>query len=195
MTISGHHLGKKYGKNWVFRDLDIHISPKKAVAIIGSNGSGKSTLLKILSGYLTPSEGILHHNGELIDIDHLNSISYTAPYVEIPEEMDFNEFLDFHSKFRQKMHSNETISKKSNLPLNKRIMDFSTGMRQRVQLSTAFYFENVAFFMDEPTSNLDSEGFEWWKSEIALKENFPVILASNQKAEIEFCKSTISLKK
>lgn len=193
MDITGKQLGKKFGKHWVFRNVDVQVSQDSTVAITGSNGSGKSTLLKILSGFLTPSEGIIEHDSVRLGSEDHNQLSFTAPYIELPEEMNFDEFLRFHSSFRSKLLSNEEIAKSSTLPLNKRIGEFSTGMKQRVQLSSAFYFENNALFMDEPTSNLDSEGFAWWKDSVENTSNYPIILASNMDAEINTCKSTISL--
>ncbi len=195
MQISGQNLGKKFGKNWVFRSLNVDINPGDFVALTGPNGSGKSTLLQILSGYLSPSEGALFHDGKTPDPDDFKLIGFTSPYVEFPEEMTLTEFLRFHSTFRKQLFSNEEIGKKSQLPLNKRISDFSTGMKQRVQLCTAFYFENEAVFMDEPTSNLDEQGFEWWKNELLKRDqNIPLILASNQRREIELSNTVVSLK-
>ncbi len=195
MNIAGKNLGKKFGKNWVFRNLDIEIIPGDFLALTGPNGSGKSTLLQIISGYLSPSVGKVLHDGKNLDPDHFKLISFTSPYVEFPEEMTLTEFLKFHSSFRRQILTSEEVSKRSQLPLNKRISEFSTGMKQRVQLCTAFYYENEAIFMDEPTSNLDDQGFEWWKNELNLRDqNTPLILASNQKREIELSRATISLK-
>lgn len=193
MEITGKNLGKKFGRNWAFRNMDVHIYKDSSVAITGSNGSGKSTLLKILSGFLTPSEGEVNHNGIKLGAEDHSLLNFTAPYIELPEEMTFDEFLQFHSTFRCKLHSNDEIAKDASLPLHKRIGEFSTGMKQRVQLSTAFHFKNSALLMDEPTSNLDSQGFEWWKDSLACTPNFPVVLASNLEAEISVCDHIISL--
>ncbi len=195
MQIEGKNLGKKFGRNWVFRDLNVEVNSGDFLALTGPNGSGKSTLLQILSGYLSPSEGELFHDGQKPDPDQFKLISFTSPYVEFPEEMTLTEFLKFHSTFRKQILSDKEVAKRSQLPLDKRISDFSTGMKQRVQLCTAFYFENEAIFMDEPTSNLDDQGFDWWKNEMNLRDqNIPLTLASNQKREIEMAKSMVSLK-
>ncbi len=195
MNIKGENLGKKFGKNWIFRNLDVEVVAGDFLAITGPNGSGKSTLLQILAGYLSPSKGKLYHDGKSPDPDEFKSISFSSPYIEFPEEMTFGEFLKFHSNFRTQVLPNEEISDRSQLPLNKRILEFSTGMKQRVQLCSAFYFENEVIFMDEPTSNLDDNGFEWWRKELIQRdENVPLLVASNQKREIDQAKTVISLK-
>ena len=193
MVISAEKIGKRFSKHWIFRDVNLHIKSGESWAITGSNGSGKSTLLKILSGFMSPSEGKISHDGQPLQVDHFQPYSFVAPYLELPEEFTFKEFLDFHSTFRKKSTSDEKISEYSSLPLTKRIADFSTGMKLRAQLCTAFYFENQAIFMDEPTANLDEEGFLWWKNEIFQRKNITLLLASNSKDEIEVCNQMVSL--
>ena len=90
------------------------------------------------------------------------------------------------------MISSDKMAQKASLPLDKFISDFSTGMKQRVKLITAFYFENGLVFMDEPTTNLDKDGFNWWKEEIQLIES-TFFLASNDNIEISNCQSKINL--
>ncbi|MEP1094819.1 MAG: ATP-binding cassette domain-containing protein [Cyclobacteriaceae bacterium] len=194
MTINAENIGKKFGKNWIFRNLNVEVSTGDFIALTGPNGSGKSTLLQILSGYLSPSEGRLLHDGENPDPDKFKLISFSSPYIELPEEMTFEEFLRFHSTFRVQRISTAEICQRSQLPGDKQITDFSTGMKQRAQLCTAFYFQNDAVFMDEPTSNLDEQGFEWWKKELDERDkSAPLVLASNQLKEIMLSTSSISL--
>ncbi|MEP5612776.1 MAG: ATP-binding cassette domain-containing protein [Cyclobacteriaceae bacterium] len=194
MRITAENIGKKFGKNWILRNLEIEVSSGDFMAITGPNGSGKSTLLQILSGYLSPSEGTLLHDGENPDPDKFKLISFSSPYIEVPEEMTLEEFLQFHSTFRVQKMSTSEICERSQLPGDKQIIDFSTGMKQRVQLCTAFYFENEALFMDEPTSNLDEQGFGWWKKELDQRDkSVPLILASNQQREIVLSSTNISL--
>ena len=84
------------------------------------------------------------------------------------------------------------MAQKAALPLDKLISGFSTGMRQRVKLITAFYFENELIFMDEPTTYLDREGLIWWKEEVQRMES-TFLLASNDKTEISDCLTKINL--
>ena len=84
IIVSGQKLGKKYGKNWIFRDLDISIKKTDFVCITGRNGAGKSTLLQILSGYLSPSEGHILHDDQKIDEESPLEISFSSPYIELP---------------------------------------------------------------------------------------------------------------
>ena len=84
------------------------------------------------------------------------------------------------------------MAERASLPLKKPISDFSTGMKQRAKLITAFFFENDLIFMDEPTSNLDEEGFLWWKEE-TMSLTKTILIASNDSREIDLCESKVEL--
>ncbi len=192
MTIKGIDIGKKFGKNWVFRNLNFEVKADCMTAIVGKNGAGKSTLLQIISGYLTPSEGSVQIDNTSLEEAEIG-ITLIGPYTETVEEFTLREFLDFHQKFKQATISVDEMAQRASLPLDKQILDFSTGMKQRTKLITAFYFENDLILMDEPTSNLDEEGFQWWKNSLEFIENKLVVIASNDQKEIETCSNRLSL--
>ena len=190
--LKGIELAKKYGRNWIFRDLNFEVEEGSRTAILGKNGSGKSTLLQIIAGYLTPTKGkVLLHN-KPFEADEIE-IAFIGPYTEIVEEFTLREFLHFHSKFKVPTIKVEEMAEFASLPLDKQIMEFSTGMKQRSKLLTAFYFENDLICMDEPTSNLDEEGFAWWKKTFESYSKKTFFVASNEKDEIELCQNQISL--
>lgn len=191
MTVTGENVGKKFGKNWIFREQNFMVETGISVAITGKNGSGKSTLLQIIAGFLTPSEGEIKVDGKSIGGEH--SAVFVGPYTEIIEEFSLKEFLDFHSTFKQPICTIEEMAESASLPLSKPISDFSTGMKQRVKLITSFYFENDMIFMDEPTSNLDAEGFDWWKNELLKLQKRLIIMASNDLQEIALSQKQLHL--
>lgn len=192
MNVSLEDIGKKFGNHWIFRNLNYEIQSGDFVAITGNNGAGKSTLLQLISGFNTPSEGRILHNGSAIDAD-VQSCTIIGPYSEIIEEFTLKEFLTFHAHFKKALISIEEMAQSASLPLDKYIGDFSTGMKQRAKLLTAFFFENRLILMDEPTSNLDQEGFNWWKTQLDMLQNSTVVIASNLSSEIESCRSQINL--
>ena len=59
MIISLKNIGKKFNKDWLFRNLNYTFNINESYAITGLNGSGKSTLLQIISGFVMPTEGEL----------------------------------------------------------------------------------------------------------------------------------------
>ena len=192
MIITGKDVGKKFGRNWIFRNQNFEIKSGDTTVITGKNGAGKSTLLQIIAGYLTPSHGNVLVDGAQIDEqNHLTA--FIGPYTEVISEFTLEEFLKFHQQFRTPICSIEEMADSASIPLDKAIQDFSTGMKQRAKLITVFFFENDAIFMDEPTSNLDAEGFHWWESQLNTLKNPLIIIASNDQNEISFGTKQLNL--
>ena len=192
MILTGKDIGKKFGKTWIFRHLDFELQSGEKVAITGKNGAGKSTLLQIMSGYLSPGQGYILLDGKKAD-EQKHHTNFTGPYTEVIEEFTLEEFLKFHQQFKNPLCSIDEMADSASLPLKKVIADFSTGMKQRTRLITAFFFENDLIFMDEPTSNLDDEGFNWWQAQFRKIDSALVVVASNDLREIKSCPKQLSL--
>jgi ABC-type multidrug transport system ATPase subunit len=200
MDIELQGLGKRFHRDWIFRDLSYQFAHGSKTAITGSNGAGKSTLLKILGNYTLQSEGkVIFSKGGIItdDEDAQLSINFAAPYFNVIEEYTLVEFLNFHAKFKKPISNidNAIDSIGLNGAKNKIIKDFSSGMKQRVKLILALCFESEIILLDEPTSNLDDEGIKWFEQKVNAIEHKTVIIASNLTNEINLCDEKINLKK
>lgn len=199
MDISIQNLGKRYNREWIFRNLSAEIASGSKTAIIGANGSGKSTLLKILGFYALQSEGqvtLLKNGVPLISDDLQLHINFAAPYFNVIEEYTLSEFFEFHTKFKKPIVAIEETLNAVGLTKaqNKQIKDFSSGMKQRVKLILALGFDSDLIFLDEPTSNLDEEGIEWFEHTITHIKGKTVLIATNLKHEIALCEEEILLK-
>ena len=202
MSINLVNNAKKYNRDWVFRNINFQFEIPGSYVIKGSNGSGKSTLLKILSGFLTPTEGelkLLIKSNNITTENWSNHIAYAAPYYELIEEMYLEEFVSFYIKFKplQKGISQHDLIKIAYLEeaKNKQIKNFSSGMRQRLKLALAWLGDVSIVLLDEPCSNLDARGIEWYKN-LANKysENRLIIVCSNNiEDEFSFCKKSLDM--
>ncbi len=194
MKITLTDLGKKYNREWVFRHLNFEINPGDTIAITGHNGSGKSTLLKVLGGYLTPSQGKVTYGDNR---EHIQTqFSFAAPYLNLLEEFTLKEHLAFHSKFKKALCPHEEMLTLSNLTgaEDKLVKDFSSGMKQRLRLVLAFFYESSLLLLDEPTSNLDQDGTDWYLSMLQkVSDEQTMIIASNQPQEYAGANQIISI--
>ena len=195
MDIRLHNLAKRYRYDWIFRRLDFHFEAGVSYAILGPNGSGKSTLMRVLSGHLTPSKGkiVFEHEGQPIPIDEVyRYLSYAAPYMELIEELTLKESLAFHRRFKafaNGMGEGDIVDllgfQKSR---DKQIRHFSSGMKQRLKLVLAICTDSPLLLLDEPTTNLDAQGFDWYHSLIGrFAAGRLVIVASNEERDYDFC--------
>jgi ABC-type multidrug transport system ATPase subunit len=202
LNIKLTKAGKKYGSNWIFRGLSYQFNAGKKCAVLGPNGSGKSTLLKLLSGEATLSEGRIEftlNNKPVSPEDIFTHVSVAAPWLDLPEEYSLSEIIDFHSKFKS-FHNNLTINDIIRVmelehTLEKHLLNFSSGMKQRVKLALAILSDTPLLLLDEPATALDAKAVKWYKEMIdTYTSNRTVIVFSNQREEeYGFCEEVIEL--
>jgi len=198
------NLSKNFGNQLILRNITHTFEKGSKTVILGSNGSGKSTLIKILSGAQEATENAPSYqiNGQkILAVEAGGICSLAAPYAELNPMFNLKETVDFHAEmcgFTQGVDIDYWITKaglKSHL--NKRLQTYSSGMKQRVRLLLAVASPRPLLLLDEPTSNLDKDGVEFYKSLIqvvALEKT--IIVASNYlKHEYDFCSGELLLEK
>jgi ABC-type multidrug transport system, ATPase component len=201
MQIILKNIGRRFNRDWIFRGVDYTFNQGETYAILGSNGSGKSTLLAILNGSLAPSDGEINYTkgDDKIEVSEVfNYLSLAAPYLELIEEFSLSEMIDFHFKFKSYKPGIDkaAVIALLNLPgnANKLIKYFSSGMKQRLKLALAFCADTPVLMLDEPTSNLDAQGVEWY---LNLVQQFAAgrltVICSNQEHEYSFCQHRLSI--
>ncbi|HMH34195.1 MAG TPA: ATP-binding cassette domain-containing protein [Puia sp.] len=220
MRITLTNAGKRFNRDWIFRHLSYEFVTGYSYAIIGPNGSGKSTLLQLIAGAIGVSEGTVRY--ELTDDSlqltevHLNQkvlstvnrqlssetvyrqISFSAPYLELIEEMTLKEFLEFHRIFKP-FFSSLSIQQIMDLVLlktaaDKQIRYFSSGMKQRVKLAQAIFSDTPVILLDEPCTNLDVDGVALYQELMkSYCHDRLVIVGSNDVQEYGFCEERIDV--
>ncbi|MEJ5993857.1 ABC transporter ATP-binding protein [Pedobacter sp. Du54] len=207
MDISLQNIGRRFNKEWIFKEVSYRFEQGQNYAVLGPNGSGKSTLLSVLLGSLTPSEGkisylkqsVLQASSQEVNVESVYQyISFAAPYIDLIEEFTLQETIAFHFQFKgygDGLNEREVIEllglEKSQ---DKALKHFSSGMKQRTKLALACCADSPILLLDEPTSNLDTQGVDWY---LGLVEKFgaakTIIVGSNQEHEYGFCKERLNI--
>lgn len=200
MLIELKNAGRRFNQEWIFRNLNYKFESPNNYAILGPNGSGKSTLISVLLGTLTTSEGdIFYSNPNSIPVEQIyKQLGLAAPYLDLIEEFTLQETIDFHFKFNAVHPQIDQVDILELLGLkksqDKALKYFSSGMKQRTKLALACCADTPILFLDEPTSNLDVQGIDWYQDLIArFTADRLVIIGSNQKNEYSFCKEHIDI--
>jgi ABC-type multidrug transport system ATPase subunit len=197
MKVQLIEVAKRFNKEWIFKGVNLTLESNKIYGLIGSNGSGKTTLLSIISNFVAPTEGTISYDTSIVNLRQ--SISIASPAVSLMEEMTVEEAIQFHSHykpFRNGITYKEVIQiLQFEKQRTKLLRELSTGMKQRVKLVLAILSQSEILLLDEPGSNLDLEGFQFWKDLLKKNgENRLVVIASNDQQDLELCTDLIDLK-
>jgi len=203
-SVEAIDLNKSFGRRLIFNDLQFKFDKSGVYGISGPNGSGKSTLVKIIAGIIGASKGKIIHklNDKEIIEEHLHDhIGFVSPYLVLYEEFSTYENLNLFAEIRGISFNKERVDYLLNkFLLFKRKDDllktYSSGMKQRVKFIFALMHSPQLLILDEPTSNLDDEGknsvYELVKEE---GQNNIVLIASNEKHDLEVCSDIVYLEK
>jgi len=180
----------------------MQLGPGDRLALLGPNGSGKSTLMLTLAAYIRPTEGKWQAwmNQAPVPVEKAGtSISLCMPGMETFEEFSLAQVLRLHTATRSMLVETEVNSLAGRMlfepgNLNKPVRFFSSGMKQRLKLGLAVLTASEAVFLDEPLTNLDTRGTEWYYRLIEeYLGNRILVVASNRPDEYPMCKNTFRL--
>jgi ABC-type multidrug transport system ATPase subunit len=201
-SLDAQNLGRRYGRQWIFRQLSHDFQPGSATAILGPNGAGKSTLLSILAGQLLPSEGQVAYSltGQPLPVAEVpRHLAYCAPYLELPEDFTLLELLAFHTRLKP-LRPGLTVAELVDIMYlhkarHQAVRTFSSGMKQRLKLGLALYAAAPLLLLDEPTTNLDAQGTAWYLEHVARVREAGrlVVVSSNVPAEYGFCDAQVRI--
>ena len=163
--IEAQGLSKFYGNFAACRGVSFQIRRGEVVAFLGPNGAGKSTTMKLLTGYLSPSEGRARIAGHDMASDRMEGarrLGYLPENGPLYPEMTPFASLTFFAEARgmtpqRKRSRMEYVIDLCGLGsvLHKPIGKLSKGFRQRVGMAQALLHEPDVLIMDEPTAGLD----------------------------------------
>ncbi len=167
ITLKG--VGKRHGRQWILRGMNLELEPGTIFAVLGSNGSGKSSLVRIMCGFDRASEGTVTWRrgaGDLTAMEVPLAVAYCAPDQGLIPHLDVSEHIALHHRLRRPISGLDLDTTLTLARLEDkgrvRVGDLSSGMRQRLALALAFSTACGAVFLDEPTSHLDQSGISWY---------------------------------
>jgi ABC-2 type transport system ATP-binding protein len=171
-------LTKKFGSFTAVENLSIKVGAGEIYGFLGPNGAGKTTTIKMIATLLKPTSGSVKINGinaHEFPSDAKKYLSYVPDQPFLYEKLSGKEFLLFTARMYG-MNERESSDRMRDVSeifevkpwLNKRIEDYSQGMRQRLVLAAAMMHKPKLIVIDEPMVGLDPRGAETFKSQIKL---------------------------
>jgi ABC-2 type transport system ATP-binding protein len=163
-AIEADGLGKRYGDTVAIESVDLRIDSGTVYGFLGPNGAGKTTTMRILTTLTKPSSGTATVAGHAVTdrdavVQHLGYLPEEPPLFD---ELTAREQLEYMAGLRD-LPAAETADRIDDLldrfglaaDADRRIDEYSKGMKQKTGIIQAMLHEPDVLFLDEPTSGLD----------------------------------------
>lgn len=191
VMITATALSKSYNTTPVVSNVSLHCEPGTVTGFLGANGAGKSTTLKMILGLVRPDQGTATVDGR--------------PFVELPNPGQIVGTLLDASAMHAGRSGRSTLMIASQMcgvsqgrvdylldlvgladAADKRVGQYSLGMRQRLGIAQALVGEPAALILDEPANGLDPEGIAWMRTLLRdfADDGGTVLLSSHLLAEV-----------
>ncbi len=190
-------IGKEISKFSALNGLNLNVGKGQIYGFLGPNGAGKTTTIKCIIGILEADSGDIIIDGKNIKGNGLyfkNKIGFLPEQVGLYGRLTAKESLQFYGGFYNL--SDDLIEERGKALLaklglekdsNRRVSEYSLGMKKRLALCIALLNEPEILVMDEPTSGLDPRGVKALR--IVLKDlnkkGLTIILSSHVLTEVQ----------
>lgn len=189
------------GDRCLFKGLSFALNPGELLLLKGRNGSGKTSFLRAIAGLLELESGSVVWNEVAVTREpqaFKNSLVWMAHQVGFKGDLTLLENLHFEAALRpQSGQDIEDVLNRLGLNRLKRLpmRSLSAGQRRRVALARMLLSEAQLWIMDEPVTNLDSEGRALVMELVGehLAANGMVIMAAHQDVDVDATVQTIEL--
>lgn len=162
------NISKQFGRKKIFDHFNLTIEDGKILSLVGPSGGGKTTLLRMLAGLEKIDSGEIIYNGEVVPIDHLETLNLLGfvfqdfqlfPHLSVLHNLTLSPV--------KTMGMTKEAAKEKAVTLLQRLglgehadaypHSLSGGQKQRVALARAMMINPQIIGYDEPTSALDPE--------------------------------------
>lgn len=160
-------LSKQFGDYWAVNKVNLNIQQGEVLALLGPNGAGKTTTIRILTSVLRPTKG----RAWIAGYDVVKEPKKVRAAVGVLTEqhglygrMPAIDYLDFFGQLyglttEERKARTERLLDEFSLgdDSDRRIEEYSKGMRQKLALARALLHDPPVLLLDEPTSAMDPE--------------------------------------
>ena len=190
--ITMQNVRKTYG-NFTF-EISMELPEGQILGLIGKNGAGKSTAIKLILGLCQAEEGtvtVLGSDSKELSEKVKQDIGVSLAESGFSGELTVNDVKHILKKMYHSFDENYFIKQSENLklPMNKKIKEFSTGMKAKLRVLTAMTHHAKLLIMDEPTAGLDVEArneiLDMLRAYIAEDESRSILITSHISTDLE----------
>ena len=163
--LEARGLSKRYGATRALDSLDLAIEPGEVYCLLGPNGAGKTTTINLFLGFVAPSAGQAFVSGMDVsthDRETKRRLAYIPEQVMLYRNLTGLENLEYFAALggrdslgRERLTDILAEAGLERDAVDRRVSEYSKGMRQKVGIAIAIAKQVNALLLDEPTSGLD----------------------------------------
>ena len=191
------NVTKKYGKTTILDHVNLSLKQGEIFGLLGPSGSGKTTLVKLLCGIEEASEGeVKVLDTKMPNLSVMKRIGYMAQADALYGELTAYENLKFFatlSGVHPRDHKGRILEAMKLVDLEnelqKKVEDFSGGMKRRLSLAIALLHHPDILLLDEPTVGIDPSLRQkiWWTFEKLRSNGVLILVTTHVMDEAERC--------
>lgn len=188
-AIEVKNLSKHY-KGFSLENISFTLPNGCIMGLIGENGAGKSTTIKLILDMIKKSSGEIRILEKSVNECSKEDIGVVTEESGFPHTFNAKEINSVLKNIYKQWNENEFFSylDKFNIPTNKKIKDFSKGMKMKFQIATALSHNAKLLILDEPTSGLDpvvrDEILDIF-NDFTRNENHSILISSHIVSDLE----------
>lgn len=199
-VIEVRNLERFFGDFQAVKGISFEVKPGEVFGLLGPNGAGKSTTIKMLVTLLKPTRGEIRLNGyDLLTQQALvrGAVGIIFQDPSLDERLTASENLYFHAQLYHVPGARikeriETALKVVDLTerRNDLVMNFSGGMKRRLEIARGILHTPRILFLDEPTIGLDPQTRRHiWRylQQLREREAITIFLTTHYMDEAEIC--------
>lgn len=194
-AIETNNLTKKYKNKTVVDKVNLFVPEGSIFGFVGENGAGKTTIMRLLTGLSEPSGG----SYKLFDVSntdrkiyetrsHISAIVESTSLIPTMNAMENLKFAYLYLGLSQEIDFNQLLKTVGLIDVgNKKVKDYSLGMRQRLGIALALLNEPRLLLLDEPMNGLDPEGIAELRDLLINlnKKGITILISSHILSELE----------
>ena len=210
--LSWEGVDLAYGNKEVLNDINLKVMPQEWVAVVGPNGSGKTSLASLAMGFQSPTAGIIHHQGKVVEAGHISRQAEKIAYLfqnadtmlfgaTVEQEILFG--VKYRRKRKQQMEMPFTVdhllgivdltSHRQDNPFH-----LSHGQRKRLAIGALLTRYPDVLILDEPTTGQDighARVFLQFLQQLRERENYTYLMIThNMEAVARYASRVVVLK-
>ncbi|NME06042.1 ABC transporter ATP-binding protein [Psychrobacillus sp. BL-248-WT-3] len=201
--LKTNHLTKVFEGKEVVSSVNMNVQKGEIYGFLGPNGAGKTTVMKMITNLIKPTNGEIEIFGERLTDQSFEVLKRIGSIIEYPifyDKLTARETLQLHCDYMGYYNQKEIEQVLDMVSLvntgDKRVKEFSLGMKQRLGIARAIITKPELLILDEPINGLDPQGIKEMRDlfrMLSKEYGITIIVSSHILGEIEQLADTIGV--